>query len=74
MLTVAASLSVIVTVAVRLAGVASSVTCGSPLVKPVRVTMTVSSASTIESFTIPETSIVAAVIPAGIVTEPLNAV
>ena len=74
MLTVALSLSRIVTVAARLAGTGSRVICGSPLVTPVSVTLTVSSASTITSSTMPLTSITADSCPARIVTLPLSAV
>ena len=70
---VALSLSAIVTVAVRSAASGSRVICGSPLT-PVRVTITVSSASTSESSTMPVTSITADRFPARIVTLPVRAV
>ena len=44
------------------------------LLVPVNVTMTVSVPSTSASVTMPVTSIVAVVLPAGTVTEPVNAV
>ena len=72
MLTVALSLSVIVTVAVSAAPL--SVICGSPLVTLFNLTITVSLASTIVSSTMPMTSITAEVWPARIVTVPLSVV
>ena len=66
MLTVALSLSRIVTVA----GVASTVMAGSPAVMPVSVTITVSSISTRLSSMMPPTSMVAVVWVAAIVTVP----
>ena len=59
-----------VTVAELLA--ASMLICGSADVIESSVTITVSSASLMASSTIPVTSMTAAVLPAGIVTVPLN--
>ena len=69
----AAAGSVMFRLAVRLAGLASNVMSGSPLVIAVRVTATVSVGSTTASL-ITGIVIVAVVLPAGIVTECVMAV
>ena len=71
-LTVAESLSIMVTVASSLA-VSTSI-CGSPPVMPVSWTSTVSSASMTESSMMSVTSISAVVEPARMVTLPLSVV
>ena len=71
--TVAPSLSVMFRLAVRLAGLASNVMSGSPLVMPVKVTVTVSVGSARAS-SITGIVIVAVVLPAGIVRECVMAV